>query len=126
MGPNSLLQNLNNFVPAMEYYTVLQAERVVQILKSAIKQAHLTIADVDAVIANHLLVYRTTPHSTTGEPPSLLLIGRRLRNRLDLLTTSAEKYVEARQYITMHIEVSASSVPAVLLWLQILEGEENG
>ena len=126
MGPNSLLQNLNNFVPAMEYYTVLQAERVVQILKSAIKQAHLTIADVDAVIANHLLVYRTTPHSTTGEPPSLLLIGRRLRNRLDLLTTSAEKYVEARQYITMHIEVSASSVPAILLWLQILEGEENG
>ena len=126
MGPNSLLQNLNNFVPAMEYYTVLQAERVVQILKSAIKQAHLTIADVDAVIANHLLVYRTTPHSTTGEPPSLLLIGRRLRNRLDLLTTSAEKYVEARQYITMHIEVSASSVPAILLWLKILEGEENG
>ena len=126
MGPNSLLQNLNNFVPAMEYYTVLQAERVVQILKSAIKQAHLTNADVDTVIANHLLVYRTTPHSTTGEPPSLLLIGRRLRNRLDLLTTSAEKYVEARQYITMHIEVSASSVPAILLWLQILEGEENG
>ena len=106
--------------------TNAQAERVVQILKSAIKQAHLTIADVDAVIANHLLVYRTTPHSTTGEPPSLLLIGRRLRNRLDLLTTSAEKYVEARQYITMHIEVSASSVPAILLWLQILEGEENG
>ena len=78
-----------------------QAERVVQILKSAIKQAHLTNADVDTVIANHLLVYRTTPHSTTGEPPSLLLIGRRLRNRLDLLTTSAEKYVEARQYITL-------------------------
>ena len=86
---------------AFKSSTNSQAERVVQILKSAIKQAHLTIADVDAVIANHLLVYRTTPHSTTGEPPSLLLIGRRLRNRLDLLTTSAEKYVEARQYITM-------------------------
>ena len=78
-----------------------QAERVVQILKSAIKQAHLTNADVDTVIANHLLVYRTTPHSTTGEPPSLLLMGRRLRNRLGLLTPSVEKYVEARQYITM-------------------------
>ena len=78
-----------------------QAERVVQILKSAIKQARLIIADLDAAIANHLLVYRTTPHSTTGEPPSLLLMGRRLRNRLDLLTPSVEKYVEARQYITM-------------------------
>ena len=95
---NGILQRSS---AAFKSSTNAQAERVVQILKSAIKQAHLTIADVDAVIANHLLVYRTTPHSTTGEPPSLLLIGRRLRNRLDLLTTSAEKYVEARQYITM-------------------------
>ena len=78
-----------------------QAERVVQILKSAIKQAHLTNADVDTVIANHLLVYRTTPHSTTGEPPSLLLMGRRLLNRLDLLTPSLGTHVEARQYSTM-------------------------
>ena len=78
-----------------------QAERGVQILKSAIKQAHLTKADVDTVIANHLLVYRTTPHSTTGEPPSLLLMGQRLRNRLDLLTPSLETHVEARQYSTM-------------------------
>ena len=70
-------------------------------MKSAIKQAHLTNADVDTVIANHLLVYRTTPHSTTGEPPSLLLMGRRLRNRLDLLTPSLETHVEARQYSTM-------------------------
>ena len=78
-----------------------QAERVVQILKSAIKQACLTNADVDTVISNHLLVYRTTPHSTTGEPPSLLLMGRRLRNRLDLLTPSLETHVEACQYSTM-------------------------
>lgn len=70
-------------------------------MKSAIKQAHLTNADVDTVIANHLLVYRATPHSITGEPPSLLLMGRRLRNRLDLLTPSVEKYAEARQYSTM-------------------------
>ena len=41
------------------------------------------------------------PHSTTGEPPSLLLMGRRLRNRLDLLTPSLETHVEARQYSTM-------------------------
>ena len=78
-----------------------QAELVVPILKSAIKQARLTNADVDTVIANHLLVYRITPHSTTGEPPSLLLMGRRLRNRLDLLTPLLETHVEARQYSTM-------------------------
>ena len=39
--------------------------------------------------------------STTGEPPSLLLMGRRLRNRVDLLTPSLETHVEARQYSTM-------------------------
>ena len=78
-----------------------QAERVVQILKSAIKQAQLTNKDVSAVIAKYLLVYRNTPHSTTGEPPSLLLMGRRLRTRLDLLTPSVEKHVETRQYSSM-------------------------
>ena len=78
-----------------------QAERVVQILKSAIKQAQATQTDVSAVIAKYLLVYRNTPHSTTGEPPSLLLMGRRLCTRLDLLTPSVEKHVEAHQYTTM-------------------------
>ena len=54
---------------AYKPFTNGQVERGVQILKSAIKQAHLTNADVDTVIANHLLVYRPTPHSTTDEPP---------------------------------------------------------
>ena len=78
-----------------------QAERVVQILKSAIKQAQLTHTDVSAQIAKYLLVYRNTPHSTTGEPPSLMLMGRRLRTRLDLLIPSVGKHVEARQYSAM-------------------------
>ena len=47
-----------------------QAERAVQILKSAIKQAQLTNKDVSAVIAKYLLVYRNTPHSTRqGKSP---------------------------------------------------------
>ena len=78
-----------------------QDERVVQILKSAIKQSHVTNADVAAVIAKYLLVYQNMPHSTTGEPPSMLLMGRRLSTRLDLLTPSVEKHFEARQYSTM-------------------------
>ena len=53
-----------------------QAERVVQILKSAIKQAVLSKSNMDAVISRFLLTYRTTPHSTTGEAPSVLLMGR--------------------------------------------------
>ena len=70
-------------------------------MKIAIKQAQLTNRDVSAVIAKYLLVYRNTPHSTTGEAPSLLLMGRRLRTRLDLLIRLVEKHVEARQYSSM-------------------------
>lgn len=72
-----------------------QAEQVVQILKSAIKQAQLSNSDVHTDIAKYLLVYRNTPYATSGEPCSLLLMGRRLCTRLDLLTPLVEKHVEA-------------------------------
>ena len=54
-----------------------QAERVVQILKTALKQAHLTGTNVDTVLARYLLRYRNTPHSTTGESPAMLLMGKK-------------------------------------------------
>ena len=75
-----------------------QAERVVQILKSAIAQARVTKQDVNLVLARSLLVYRNTPHTTTGEAPSVLLMGRKLRTRLDLLLPSVEKHVKKQQY----------------------------
>lgn len=65
-----------------------QAEHVVQILKSAIKEAQLTNKDLSAVIAKYLLVYQNTPHSTTEVAPFLLLIGPRLCTRIDLLIPS--------------------------------------
>jgi hypothetical protein len=74
-----------------------QAERVVQILKSAIKQAGLDKTNVDSKIAKYMLIYRVTPHSTTGESPSMLLMGRRLRTRLDLLVPSVRSHVEKGQ-----------------------------
>ena len=127
MGHSSVQQNLNGFVLTKHLHrtsapykssTNGQAERVVQILKSAIKQAQATQTDVSAVIAKYLLVYRNTPHSTTGERPSLLLMGRRLHTRLDLLTPSVEKHVQARQYTTMISctakRVRASSMKVIL------------
>lgn len=75
-----------------------QAKRVVQILKSAIKQAQLTNNDISAVTAQYLLVYGNTPHSTTDEPPALPVMGRRPSTCLDLLIPSIEKHVEARRY----------------------------
>ena len=75
-----------------------QAERVVQILKSAIAQARVTKQDVNVVLARGLLVYRNTPHTTTGEAPSVLLMGRKLRTRLDLILPSVEEHVKKQQY----------------------------
>jgi len=74
-----------------------QAERVVRILKIAVKQAQLTHRDVDAVIAHYLLVYRSTPHATTGEIPSVLLVGRRLRTKHDLMIPSVKAHAQRKQ-----------------------------
>ena len=41
--------------------------------------------------------YRITPHSTTGVAPAELLMGRRLRSRLDLLKPSVAATVEDNQ-----------------------------
>ena len=71
-----------------------QAERVVQILKSALRQARTTGEDVDTVVARFLLVYRATPHSATGQSPSVLLMGCQIRTRLDLIRPSVRPRVE--------------------------------
>jgi len=42
-------------------------------------------------IANFLLSYRQTPHSSTHETPSKLFIGRELRSRLHLLKLNIKK-----------------------------------
>ena len=76
-----------------------QAERVVQILKSAIAQARVTKQDVNVVLARSLLVYRNAPHTTAGEAPSILLMGRKLRTRLDLILPAVEEHVKKQQYV---------------------------
>ena len=74
-----------------------QAERIVQVLKSAITQATVSGEDIDIAVARHMLVYRNTAHSTTGESPSMLLMKRKLRTRLDLLKPSVQRHVENKQ-----------------------------
>ena len=74
-----------------------QAERIVQVLKAAITQATVAGEDVDTAVARHMLVYRNTAHATTGQCPSMLLMKRKLRTRLDLLKPSVQRYVENKQ-----------------------------
>ena len=74
-----------------------QAERVVQVLKSALRQAEVQKQDVETVLQKYLFSYRITPHSTTGIAPSVLLMGRKLRTRLDLIFPSVTRKVEEKQ-----------------------------
>ena len=71
------------------------AERAVQVFKQGIsKQSTGTLHDK---ISRMLFQYRITPHSTTGMSPAEMLIGRRLRSRLDLLKPCTEQRVANKQ-----------------------------
>ena len=55
------------------------AERAVQLFKQGMKK--LTAGTIDERVARFLFHYRNTPHSTTGQTPSELLLGHRPRPR---------------------------------------------
>ena len=57
-------------------------ERAVQSFKQAM--LHLE-GSIHSRLARFLFRYRITPHSTTGQSPAEMLMGRRLRSALDLL-----------------------------------------
>lgn len=59
-----------------------QAERFVRTLKSALRAI---TGDAEQALAQFLLRYRVTPHSVTGESPSMLMFKRQIRTRLDAL-----------------------------------------
>lgn len=61
------------------------AERFVQTFKQAMKSAVKDDGSLQQKLQRFLLSYRNTPQSTTAETPSSLLMGRKLRTRLDLL-----------------------------------------
>ena len=71
-----------------------QAERVVQILKSAIVQARLAKQNVKVVIAWNLSIFKNTTHAATAEAPSVLLICRNLRTRADLILPFLQEHVK--------------------------------
>ena len=74
-----------------------QAERVVQVLKSAAKQSKLTGESLHTLLPRFLLRYRITPHSTTLRSPAMLFFGRSLRTTLDLMVPSVRNTVESKQ-----------------------------
>lgn len=61
------------------------AENAVKTLKRVVKKANLDNKSVEQALNTFLLYYRNTEHCTTGISPSVALIGRRLRTKLDVL-----------------------------------------
>ena len=60
------------------------AERFVKTLKRGLKKSSGKYSKLHR-LHEFLLVYRSTPHSLTGQTPSEMLMGRRIRTRLDLV-----------------------------------------
>ena len=71
------------------------AERAVQTFKTGLKKS--SPGDLERRLASFLFHYRTTPHSTTGTSPAKLLMGRCLRNHLDILRPDIGCRVRAKQ-----------------------------
>ena len=72
-----------------------QAERMVRVLKESLKRVKQ--GDIDTRLSRLLFRYRITPHTLTGQSPSELLLGRRVRSALSLLRPNLQDAVKGRQ-----------------------------
>ena len=71
------------------------AERAVQTLKTGLKK--MTAGNIEDKLARFLFQYRITPHTTTGQSPAELLMGRRPRSYLDILKPNISDRVSINQ-----------------------------
>ena len=78
---NFLKQNGIKHIPIPTYSSKSNGicERFVGTFKAAMKKMCETDSDVDKNVANFLLTYRNTPHSSTGEAPAVRAFNRNLR-----------------------------------------------
>ncbi|XP_055543122.1 uncharacterized protein K02A2.6-like [Wyeomyia smithii] len=67
-----------------------QAERYVQTFKQKLKALKCSKSQINPELANVLQTYRKMIHPSTGKSPSMLLFGRQIRSRLDLLLPKNE------------------------------------
>ncbi|XP_058840747.1 uncharacterized protein K02A2.6-like [Topomyia yanbarensis] len=67
-----------------------QAERYVQTFKQKLKALKCSKSMINAELSNILLTYRKMLHPATGQSPSMLVFGRQIRSRLDLILPKNE------------------------------------
>lgn len=62
-----------------------QAERYVQTIKNKLMASKCTPVTVHAEMSKILMAYRRAIHPATGKSPAMLMFGRQIQSRLDLL-----------------------------------------
>ncbi|CAB4028416.1 Transposon Tf2-9 poly, partial [Paramuricea clavata] len=73
------------------------AERSVQTFKQALRSMEESSKPIQEKLAKFLITYRNTPHSTTGESPAQLMLGRPIRTRLDLVKPNLNRKMVIKQ-----------------------------
>ncbi len=76
-----------NHIPVPRYHPSSngQIESIVGKFKAAMTKLQASNSDIGLNLANWLLNYHNTPHSTTGVEPSVRMLGRRVRSALSLI-----------------------------------------
>ncbi|XP_062505568.1 uncharacterized protein K02A2.6-like [Corticium candelabrum] len=74
-----------------------QAERAVETFKSALRKMRKEYKSLESKVDRFLFRYRLTPHTTTGELPAVLLVGRLPCSRLDILRPDVGERTRQRQ-----------------------------
>ena len=105
------------------------AERIVQSFKYHRKASKGGKLSIQQRIANFLLAYRSTTHSTTGRTPAGLFLGRELRTRLTLLCPGVgEKVIDSqsKQKATDHAHAKCREFfPGNRIWAKDLRKEHK-
>lgn len=106
-GPQFTVQHFKNFLKmqgvrfhktsaAYHPATNGQAERGIQTLKRALSSAGANTNTLQHCINSFLLQYQKAPHMTTGQPTSLLFLGRIVRSRIDQVTPGLKRRMDER------------------------------
>ena len=100
------------------------AERFIRTMKESLKNDRGT-APLQCKLDTLLLKYRNCPHATIGNSPAVLLIGRPLRCRLDLLKQDMTKRVTKEQNQVTGTQDTRVSSLLVIKYLQDPMEEET-
>lgn len=73
-----------------------QAERYVQTVKDKLKALKCSRSEINMTLLDILSAYRRTVHPATGKSPSMLVFGRQLKTRIDLMIPSVDHGVSSR------------------------------